>query len=256
MTNILSIKALGQVGFLMEFNGVKLMIDPYLSDYVATLYGKELTRQVQIVERPEMISDLDAILITHEHEDHCDPMTLESILANNNDCTMYCPKECNDLIKISDDRKKNLQVGEIAVCGDFTIKGLPASHTSLEITNNYSRWMGYELKIGNFIMYHAGDTIPFGELKSYLNSIVDLAFLPINERNYFRDRDGIIGNMTCREAILWVEELNIKKWIPTHWDMFKPNNALKEELQLISESYGINKHLWLEAGDSIEIAIE
>ena len=62
---------------------------------------------------------------------------------------------------------------------------------------------------------------------------IEVAFLPMNERNYFRDRRGIIGNMTIREAFGLVNEIGVNVLVPTHWDMFEPNAVPREEIELL-----------------------
>ncbi len=249
--------ALGQVGYQFQFKELKWLIDPYLSNYVEKKYGKDLKRLTPPPINPESIENVDFILITHEHEDHCDPITLEKILINNPNCIVFCTKQCNDIIGHLGATIKNLRLGEIVRFGEVSIKALPACHTTLEIdSGDYSRWMGYEFLISNYRIYHAGDTIPFDEIKTYLGGQVDLAFFPINERNYFRDSLGIIGNMTCREALTWIDHLKIKSWIPTHWDLFANNSTMKIELDTISTVLGINKHTWLDAGEMLDIKID
>lgn len=253
----LKIFSLGQVGFLFEFKNTKWIIDPYLSDYVEKLYGKSLCRQTKIPLKPEEIFDIDFILITHEHEDHCDPLTLKALAGNNKDCTVYCPLQCNKIVaQFFGEKLTNLKVGEESGNGDVIIKGLPAAHTSLEMQNGFSRWMGYEFILDTLHIYHAGDTIPFEELSDYLHNEIDLAFLPINERNFFRDKAGIVGNMTCREAIQWADQLNVRSWVPTHWDMFSGNDALEKELEIAAQHLNIQKYRWVYPGEEIIIRVE
>ena len=62
---------------------------------------------------------------------------------------------------------------------------------------------------------------------------VDIAILPVNEHNYFRESMGIIGNMGIRDAFGLAELLKVKKLLPVHWDMFHPNAVYKEEIELL-----------------------
>jgi L-ascorbate metabolism protein UlaG (beta-lactamase superfamily) len=57
--------------------------------------------------------------------------------------------------------------------------------------------------------------------------------LPVNERNYYRDRAGIIGNMSVREAFAFAEEIGVDTVIPIHWDLFGPNSVLPDEIILV-----------------------
>jgi L-ascorbate metabolism protein UlaG (beta-lactamase superfamily) len=61
---------------------------------------------------------------------------------------------------------------------------------------------------------------------------IEIAVLPVNERNYYRDRRGIVGNMSIREAFGLAEEIGARTLVPVHWDMFAPNCVPREEIEL------------------------
>ena len=64
---------------------------------------------------------------------------------------------------------------------------------------------------------------------------MNIVILPINEHNFMREKLGIIGNMSLREAFYLADFLNTKELIPIHWDMFELNSVFKEEIQLLYE---------------------
>ena len=59
---------LGQAGLLFEQNGIKIMIDPYLSDSVEKINPKNYRR----VAVKESLFDIkpDIMIFTHNHLDH------------------------------------------------------------------------------------------------------------------------------------------------------------------------------------------
>ncbi|MBM4156167.1 MAG: hypothetical protein FJ221_14250 [Lentisphaerae bacterium] len=61
---------LGQSGYLLEGGGVRLAIDPYLSDAVERAQGLK-----RLVPPPCTVAELapDVLLITHDHLDHLRP---------------------------------------------------------------------------------------------------------------------------------------------------------------------------------------
>jgi L-ascorbate 6-phosphate lactonase len=95
--------------------------------------------------------------------------------------------------------------------------------------------VGYVLAADGVRYYHAGDTRAAEALIASVRAIgpIDVAILPVNERNFFRERRGIIGNMSVREAFGLAVELGCKRVIPCHWDMFAPNRVYREEIDLI-----------------------
>ena len=99
------------------------------------------------------------------------------------------------------------------------------------------RFVGYLLQWQERRLYHAGDTALTDQVFQHLSQLgpIDFAFLPVNEINYFRNRRGIIGNMSIREAFGLADELGISCVIPTHWDMFAANQVYREEIELLYE---------------------
>lgn len=86
---------LGQAGFAMKYEETLLLIDPYLSDFLAKKYkGKEFPhiRMMKSPLQPEDVRNVNLILCTHRHSDHMDPETLLPIARNNPECRCVLPK--------------------------------------------------------------------------------------------------------------------------------------------------------------------
>ena len=74
---------LGQSGLKINNANKCILIDPYLSNSVQELDSFDLKREVPILYKPEELTNVEYILFTHEHIDHCDPHTVPIIAANN-----------------------------------------------------------------------------------------------------------------------------------------------------------------------------
>ena len=74
-------------------------------------------------------------------------------------------------------------------------------------------------------------------------------FAPINGRDWFRKKDGIIGNINSRELAEICSKLNIDYVVPNHYDMFDynseipshfidylQNNSPKQKVQIMQQS--------------------
>ena len=85
----------------------------------------------------------------------------------------------------------------------------------------------------------AGDTSVCDELLAFLKKLgtINYALLPVNEDNYFRRRQGIIGNMSIREAFELAAEVGVQNVAPVHWDMFEVNSATPAEINSVYSSY-------------------
>jgi L-ascorbate 6-phosphate lactonase len=162
------------------------------------------------------------------------------LLDKNPDLKIVCDNKSADIISLKLPGVK-VQVPEVGTTLDWghnvEIKVVPSAHTKLNITEGLSEYNGYVMRVGTHILYHPGDTIPHRDIEKYLPSAIDMGFMPINERNFFRDEMDIIGNMTSREALQWSQELGIKTIVPTHWDMFSLNSTDPQEFEFIAKQY-------------------
>jgi L-ascorbate metabolism protein UlaG (beta-lactamase superfamily) len=77
---------LGQSGFLLQWQGVHVLLDPYLSDSLTRKYrqtDKPHVRMTELVIDPAQLSFVDIATSSHNHTDHLDAETLGPILARN-----------------------------------------------------------------------------------------------------------------------------------------------------------------------------
>ena len=76
---------LGQSGFLLQWKGKRVLIDPYLSDSLTKKYlttDKPHTRMSELVMRPELLKHISIVTSSHNHTDHLDAETLIPVLKN------------------------------------------------------------------------------------------------------------------------------------------------------------------------------
>jgi L-ascorbate metabolism protein UlaG (beta-lactamase superfamily) len=93
-----------------------------------------------------------------------------------------------------------------------------------ELSGGLYRYLGYVLDDGVARVYHAGDTIPYdGQVERLRALRVDLALLPINGRDHFREAAGIVGNMDHREAARLAADAGVDVLVPMHYDTFTQN---------------------------------
>lgn len=237
--NKLNLTLLGQNGCILYFPQTTIYIDPYLSNSVKELDSPDLERKINIPITPENVQDANYVLITHEHLDHCDPHTLPELAVASPQAQFIAPKPVVQLLQTWNISQKRCMIAIeqwMTITPELKIHTIPAAHPQVERdTENHLRFVGYMLNYKDKLIYIAGDTSVNEELIMTLKSFnkVDVAFLPINEKNYFRDRRGIIGNMSIREAFQLAEEVNIEQVIPVHWDMFEINSVSLEEINAV-----------------------
>jgi L-ascorbate 6-phosphate lactonase len=227
---------LGQVGLLVETGSHRILIDPYFTDSVAEQYGADLKRCVPPPYTASTCPRIDFLLLTHAHLDHTDPATLAPLLADQPHLQIFAPYESREILhKLGNDRAVLPPHAWTQLTPDLSLRAIPAAHTEIHRSpSGECRDVGYLIQLGTCMLYHAGDTIPHPEIFAALqNESIDIALLPVNERNHYRDAQGIIGNMTLREAFQMATDLGVKILIPTHWDMFGANSVHPKEIELL-----------------------
>src|SRR6266496_6318815 len=86
---------LGQSGFLIQWQGRHLLIDPYLSDSLTKKYAGTNKPHVRMTERviaPERLDFMDVVTSSHNHTDHLDGETLRPLIHANPDIRLMIPE--------------------------------------------------------------------------------------------------------------------------------------------------------------------
>ncbi len=222
---------LGQSGFLLQWRGKRVLIDPYLSDSLTKKYAGTDKPHIRMSERvvdPALLKNISIVTSSHNHTDHLDAETLIAILNNNPQIKFIIP-EANrafvaERVKCATDFPIGLTDGKLITIDGFTFHGIPAKHNEIERDEKgNSRFMGYVIQFGDHSIYHSGDTIWFDEMVDLLKPFaVDVAILPINGNDPSRK---VAGNLNTHEAAQLGKSINAAVVIPCHYDMFTFNTA-------------------------------
>lgn len=224
-----SLTWLGQAGFLLELEGLRILIDPFLSEHEARLFPPP--------DIEPYAGAVDFLLITHEHLDHLDVDLLPILARQSPEVTVVIPTPIVAHVErlAPDVRVVGVQPGDtVELAGGVSLYVLPAWH-GVEVADAYSdgrgedgvaRFVGYIVAAPNLSVYHSGDTIVTDQLRAALSRhAVDVALLPINGRDYYREEMGLIGNMDEREAVRLALESGVRLLVPMHWDLFRGNTV-------------------------------
>jgi L-ascorbate metabolism protein UlaG (beta-lactamase superfamily) len=165
---------------LVQIDNKNILIDP-------GNYGLDL----------ENLKDVDIILITHKHEDHCSIEAIKTILDNSNPL-IITNKEVNELLKNNGIDSNILDVGKSKQINEINIKAIKGKH-GLPPNNIIPEDIGFLI---NDKIYHPGDTVNF-EGKPY----ADLVLVPI-----------VGPELNIDTAVQFVNEIKCKIAIPIHYD--------------------------------------
>lgn len=236
---------LGQSGFLIQWQGHHLLVDPYLSDSLTRKYAGTNKPHVRMTERviqPEQLDFVDAVTSSHNHTDHLDGETLVPLLKANPKLTVVVPRANLDFaagrLQVAPRQLTPIGVDDPPlVCEPFTLEALPSAHESIEQDEHGNhRFIGLIVKAGPWTLYHSGDCVPYEGLVERLRKWrIDIALLPINGRDPAR---GVAGNFSGEEAAHLGKDIHAGTVIPCHYEMFEFNTVSPDKFVTTSERIG------------------
>ena len=222
---------LGQSGYLLLWQGKRILIDPYLSDSLTKKYAgtpKPHTRMSERVVDPGLLKNISIVSSSHNHTDHLDGETLIPIIKNNPGITFIIPEANRSFVagraQIPEAFPAGLTEGMHLTVDGFTFHGIAAAHNTVDRNDKgQCVYMGYIIQFGSYTVYHSGDTLWYAGLVDVLRPFqIDLALLPVNGNDPAR---GVAGNLDVKEAADLAKAAGIQHVIPCHYDMFTFNTA-------------------------------
>jgi len=186
---------LGQSGFLLQWKGKRVLIDPYLSDSLTKKYAvtdKPHTRMSERVIDPELLKNIMIVSSSHNHTDHLDAETLIPVLRNNPGIKFIIPEANRDLVADRVKSKREIPVGlndgHSVSIGEFTFHGIPAKHNEIERDDRGNcKYMGYVIEFGGHKIYHSGYTLWFDGMVDLLKQFNEIKMIeiPVSITIYF-----------------------------------------------------------------------
>lgn len=240
---------LGQAGFLIEAASARLLIDPYLSDRLARLFGyAPLSHRRMMVPpvSPEALFGIDLVLVTHEHGDHLDPDSLIPIARNNPDCRFVVPASAAAAARAAGlpaARVLGIEAFQSRDLGPIRLTGIPSAHEELAVDDHgRAFFLGYVIEVDGSFIYHSGDCTPYPGLLDNLSPFpIDLGLLPVNGRDEARRSRNILGNFDLGEAMELARRGNFGACLGHHFGLFDFNTIDEEEgrLRVAREGGGV-----------------
>lgn len=247
---------LGQSGFLVQWQGRHLLLDPYLSDSLTRKYHgteKPHVRMTRRVIAPERLDFVEVVTSSHNHTDHLDAETLNPLREVNPGLRFVIPEANREFVcrRLGCDPTWPLGVdqGQTCVVEPFTFHGIAAAHEALDrdATGRHV-YLGYVVTAGPWTLYHSGDCVPYPGLAETLQPFeIDVAFLPINGRDASR---GVPGNFDGREAAELARAAGIKLTVPCHYEMFEFNTVSPDLFVRSCREFGVRPRV-LRAGEGV-----
>lgn len=228
----LAVWALGQQGYLLKGGDRVVIIDPYLSNYAEEMSADTTgaaARQVPIAVPPQELDMVSLVLCTHHHADHADPRTLSPILEASPGASLVTSYMARDTLLEQGFDAKRIgvpPVGRAVAYGSgLEVTAIPSAHYTQEPdASGNPAYLGFIITLNGVTLYHCGDSVIYDGLLGHLKEHrIDLACLPINGRDWFREQQDLVGNMDYREAAELAAAIGVKVLLPGHNDMFAGN---------------------------------
>ncbi|MBX3014050.1 MAG: MBL fold metallo-hydrolase [Caldilineaceae bacterium] len=249
---------LGQSGYLVQWQGEHLLLDPYLSDALTHKYAntaKPHVRLTAIPIAPQRLDFIDVVTSSHNHTDHLDGETLGPLLAVNPALPVLVSAANLDFaaqrLQVPPTRLTPLILDQPVTIGAFTLQAVPAAHEQLEQdAAGHHKFIGLIVKAGPWTIYHSGDTVLYRGMAERLRAwSIDLALLPINGRDPKR---GVAGNLSGVEAAYLGKAIRAGLVIPCHYAMFEFNTVDPAEFITQAEALLLPYRV-LECGEHLQL---
>lgn len=207
---------LGHSSFFISINGVKLITDPCLFDLPTTKRAAPLPCDTN------KLTNIDYLLLSHDHRDHLDKKTITKIAANNSSLKILAPLGAKKRIK-------NIAIQEAGwfqrfeVGNDIQIIFLPARHWGRRGLNDYNKvlWGSFLIIDRGVKIFFAGDSAYDKRMFQDIHALfgdIDICLLPIGA--YAPQWLMASEHMNPEEAFEAFNDLGGKLFIPMHYGTY------------------------------------
>jgi len=241
---------IGHATLLVQMEHVTFLTDPTWSNRPSPvpLFGPS-----RYVEPGLEINDLppiDFVVISHNHYDHLDLPTLQSLAKRNPETLFYVPLGNASLLQQQGiDKVEELDWGQTAVHKGVTIHCLPSQHWSKRsLTDDHKAlWSSWAVTGAERRFYFAGDTGYFSGFEAIGNELgpFDLVAVPIGAyapRAMMRE-----SHMNPEEALLAAIDLRASRAVAIHFGTFDLSDEPLAEPPLRFNNAARNSELGEEA---------
>ncbi len=240
------IYSLGGAGFAICAENKVMYIDPYLS---LPDPSKSIRRSIPIPFSPQRITKADVIISTHEHQDHCDPLTIRAFEKGTRAIFLGPSSSVRKAMSLAFPTRRVRALSP----GDLYEVSPSVKIIALESVDPYAQSsLCYLIETPRGNVFHSGDSSYFDGFKKAGSLYrVDVALLnfgkqvPSPEKPYY---------MSAKSVALAAKDLNASILIPMHWDLWEESvedpSLIKEPLDAASRNTVLEI---LRIGDKFEL---
>lgn len=201
---------LGQASFCFKLGETIIYFDPFFREEGGTPAPLQ-----EMPLRPHEHTGGSLILVSHDHLDHLDPMTLPGASEASPAATICLPaygvKHATDS-GVDGKRLHPMRGDDSFEHAGVKVTTIPAAHETLTHTDEFGyHFLGYVIQSNGVTLYHSGDIQPYPGWYERLRQFdLDVAFLPISHRD----------NLHYTQAVYFCALHLPKLVVPIHYGMF------------------------------------
>jgi L-ascorbate metabolism protein UlaG (beta-lactamase superfamily) len=235
---------MGHATFLITLNGKNILTDPVFNDipFVKRLVGIPCKR--------EEIRNIDYVLLSHGHFDHCDEKSFKTLAVQNPRMKVLAPLNMTSVLHSFNN---DISVQEAGWYQQFSIDDetieifyMPAFHWYKRglRDNNSILWGSFVIRCKGKTIFFMGDSgynTHFSEISAYFPEI-DYCIMGVGA--YKPDYMMRLSHTSPVEAVKAFHDLKGKTFIPMHYGTYdladEPVGEPLRELQIMKDNHSLN----------------
>ena len=213
---------LGHSAFILNIDGKIILLDPMLGTHASPVPIPSLRRFNQTLPLdPDSLTNIDIVVLSHDHYDHLDYSTIKRIKANVK--TFLVPYGIGNHLKkwgVEEEKIIELNWNEVFKIDEIEFTSLPARHFSGRgpLNRNSTLWSSWAIKSSAVKIYFSGDS-GYGKHFKQIgleHGPFDISLIDCGQYN----KAWKHSHMFPFEAVLAAKDLNSKYFMPIHWGGF------------------------------------
>jgi len=227
---------LGHSSFYMQLDGKSILIDPVLENYASPLSFINKAFKGTDAYKPEDMSDIDILVISHDHWDHLDYNTVKALKDRIKD--VVCPLGVGEYFEEWGFSTQQIHeedwYTQVKLSDDFSVYILPAQHFSGRLLKkNQTECASFAFVTPQKRVFYSGDSgygVHFKEIGQMFGSF-DLAIMEDGQYNEKWPRIHMMPEQTAQASV----DINAKTVIPAH-----------------NGKFALSSHTWYDPYDRLE----